>query len=164
MRLMNYIFPATVVAVVAIFSGAIYGARLSYNGYCFSQMRYLSDTEMKRAAISILLEKYPPSVVRRPLRDGVETMSAPSNPIRYRDVDEFLLLNPNCCQLNPTEKYIEGGGLTLLERITGTATNVLEAEYAVRFSDGSGITRSLNTKTYVHINSCGMPGDPWSPY
>jgi hypothetical protein len=169
MRLMNHIFPATVVVIVAVFAGAIYGAKLSYDGYCFSQKRYLSDDEKIRLSLTRLLDIYPPAVIRKPIesegwsRKGW-SISPPSDPIAYRDLEEFFLVNPDCCKVNPTEKYIEGGGLTLIERLTGTATSVIEVAYLVRYRDSNGVVQSVKTKTQLHITSCGSPGKPWSPY
>ena len=164
MRLMDYIFPATVVAVFAIFGSAIYGARLSYHGYCFSQGRYVPESEKVRIAVARLLETYPPAATNVPLGSNWWQPIPPNKPIHYLDVDEFLAINHDCCKVVPIEKYIEGGHLTLLERVTGTATQVVEIRYLVRHRDDINKPQSFPTKANLQITNCADPGKPWSPY
>ncbi|MDO8335611.1 MAG: hypothetical protein Q7T74_02390 [Candidatus Saccharibacteria bacterium] len=59
---------------------------------------------------------------------------------------------------------MEGGTLTLVEKLAGTATSVIEANYCVRYRGKNGKEDSIKTTVYLHITSCGTPGKPWSPY
>jgi hypothetical protein len=152
--------------ILALMSGLAYLgylARLTYTGYCHAADKYLTDEEKIRVALGDLLKKYPPSVVRKPLRENVWSISAPENPIYYRDVDEFLSLNPDCCKFTPPAVFRESDGrFTLVERLTGVATNLIEVKYWVRYLDKGNTMRAIKTTGYLYITSCGTPGDP--PY
>jgi hypothetical protein len=92
-------------------------------------------------------------------------MSAPKNPIYYRDVDEFLSLNPDCCKFIPPAIFREGdGNFALVERLTGEATNLIKVDYQVRYFDEDKTVRSIKATDYLYITSCGKPGDaPYTP-
>lgn len=161
MRLMNYIFPATVVAVFFLFASAIYAARLSYDGYCFSQGRQIPENEKVRTAIARILETYPPAATRVYLGSNAWQPIPPSRPIHYASVDEFLAMNPECCRIAPIEKYIEGGHLDLLSRLTGEATNIVEIRYLVRYLDDSNRHQSFPAEILLRLNNCANLGPPW---
>jgi len=95
-------------------------AILNYNGYCFKEGRFLSDKEKIRIVIerSMLMRGAP--LPFWPLRDrngnvlkdkdgklqwvvskdgNVSPTDEPVIPILFRDVDEFLMRNPNCCEM-----------------------------------------------------------------
>jgi hypothetical protein len=149
---------------VVIAYGAYLGylARLTYRGYCHAEGKYLTNEEKIRVALEDLLEKYPPPVIRTPVSYGW-SLDIPKNPIHYRGVDEFLAVNPDCCKVDPTEKFMEGGTLTLVERLTGTASSVVEVNYLVRYRRKDGTADSIKTTGRLHITNCGTPGTPWEP-
>ena len=151
-------------AVIAYGTYLGYLARLTYTGYCHAEGKYLTDEEKIRVAVTDLLTKYPPPVIQTQVEINVWHQSVPNHPIHYRDVDQFLALNPDCCKVDPTEKFMEGGTLTLIEKLTGTATSVVEVNYLVRYRLDDGEEASIKTTSYLHITNCGTPGTPWSPY
>lgn len=160
-----FILRLLILVLISGFAYGVYLALLSYAGYCHAVGKYLTDDEKIRVALVDLLKKYPPSVILRKHHPDATVLGylPPENPIYYRDVDEFLALNPDCCKVNPTEKFMEGGTLTLVEKLTGTATSVIEANYLVRYRREDGKEGSIKTTGYLHITSCGTRGKPWSP-
>lgn len=138
-------------------------ARLVDSGYCFAAEKYLTEEEKIRVALVDLLKKYPPPVIRTPVEPRVSSLSAPKNPIHYRDVDEFLSLNPDCCKVESAELSMEGGKLTLLEKLTGTATDIVVVNYLVRYRDDDNTERAIKTLESLRITSCGSRGTPWQP-
>lgn len=156
---------------IALGMFAAYGGYLCYlawltnNGYCHAEGKYLTDDEKIRVALIDVLREYPPSVIRTPIdptKGG--NLTVPKDPINYRDVNEFLYLNPDCCKVRPTETYTEGSTVTLLEKLTGTASSVIETNYLVRYRGEDGLERSIKTTPSLHITNCGTPGKPWSPF
>lgn len=143
-----------------------YLARLTDNGYCHAAGKYLTDEEKIRIALGDLLKKYPPSVILRKHHPDATVLGflPPENPIYYRDVDEFVSLNPNCCKVRPTETYTEGATVTLAEKLTGTATSVIETNYLVRYRGEDNLEHRIKTTVSLHVTNCGTPGQPWSPY
>jgi hypothetical protein len=179
--------------VVLMVSAIAYGiyigylARLTYIGYCHTEDKHLTDEEKIAMALSDLLQKYPPlttlalgdllkkyppSIDRKLIK--VEEWSAapreawhmfkPEKPIYYRDVKYFLMMNPDCCKIYSTSTVMEGGELSLVEVLMGTATEIVEVNYLVRYWDEENVEKSIKTVDYLHITSCGTPGKPWSPY
>ena len=152
--------------VVAYGGYLCYLAWLTNNGYCHAEGKYLTDEEKVRVAVADVLRNYPPSVILRKHHPDaiVKGFLPPESPIYYRDVNEFLYMNPDCCKVRPTETYTEGSTVTLLEKLTGTATSVIETNYLVRYRGEDGLERSIKTTPSLHITNCGTPGKPWSPF
>lgn len=140
-----------------------YQARLTYLGYCHAADKFLSNDEKINAAIEELLKKYPAAVVRTSMEPNVSSLSVPIKPVHYSNPNQFLSMNPNCCKVKPTSTYMEGGRLSLVQILTGTATNVVEINYLVRFKDEQDKPQAIKTTAYLHTNNCGAPGRPWSP-
>ena len=138
-------------------------ARLTHNGYCHAADKYLTDEEKIRVALEDFLKKYPPPVIRTPVETNVWSLSVPKKPIYYRDLNEFLSLNLDCCKFTPPAVFREGNGqFTLAERLRGVATNLINLKYSVRYYGEDNTMRSIETTGYLYITSCGTPGDP--PY
>jgi hypothetical protein len=150
------------VIVYGIYQGHL--ARLTNTGYCHASEKYLTDEEKIRVALADLLKKYPPPVIQKQIEPNVWHQSFPNNPIYYRNTDEFLSLNQNCCKVFPTEKFMEGGALTLVEKLTGTATSIVEVNYLVRYRREDGNAHAIKATSRLHITNCGTSGTPWSPY
>lgn len=128
---------------------------MNYAGYCLPAGRILTDDEKIRAAIGYLLKKYPPAAIRTPLSEKVWANSPPEHPIFYKDVDDFLAINPDCCQLTAQRDSTEGHpGLT--QRVTGTTIGYIKIEYQVRYQE-NGIVKSVLYDEYPPISNCGKP-------
>jgi hypothetical protein len=142
-----------------------YLARLTYTGYCHAAEKYLTDDEKIRVALVDLLKKYPPAVIRTAVEPNVFSMSTPNTPIFYRNVNDFLFQNPNCCNVLfhtfPVPDTRPEAMPTLIAVLTGTATRVVEVTYQTRFKDAQGAEQTIMTKGYLHINNCGKSAKPW---
>ena len=155
-----------------------YGVYLGYlgwlttNGYCHAQGKYLTDDEKIRVALVDLLSKYPPAVVLGKHHPDAKVLGylSPQNPIHYRDVDDFLSLNPDCCIVGSTsgEPRVTNpediGPANLIETLMGTATRAIEVTYLVRFKDANDVAQSIRTTGWLHISNCGTPAKPWTPH
>jgi len=147
-----------VVLVVALRMG--FSAGMRYAGYCFEEQKTLSDNEKIRAVVSNVLKKYPPAVIRTPVDNGWR-VSAPDKPIYYKDVDEFLALNPGCCELTETRGPEEGGPY-FMERLTGTVSGYARIDYLVRYREND-VVKSVQSKNHLPISNCGKPTRKWYP-
>lgn len=142
--------------VLLIFASSLwFKAGMNYAGYCFAEGRVLSDEEKIRAVIKHVLQKYPPAVISTPVGHGW-TVSAPLQPIHYKDVDEFLATNPGCCELTQTRSPEEGVGFTFMERLKGTASSFARIDYQVRYWD-NGALKSALSKNHFAASNCGEP-------
>ena len=143
---------------------------LTTRGYCHAEGKYLTDAEKIRVALVDLLTKYPPAVIRKSVEPNVSIMSTPNNPIFYRDVNDFLSLNPDCCKVRSVT-YPEPdvspeciGSHDLVDTLMGVATCAIEITYLVRFKDEHEAVQSIKTTGWLHISNCGTPAKPWTPY
>ena len=141
--------------LVASSGYGVYVARLNYQGYCFAQEKYLTDDEKLRVAIADELRLYPPIVEVRKngLNDGY---LKPKQPIYYRDVDEFLALNPGCCTLR-LKRSPEEPVLLFREWVTGAVTSFARITYQVRFLDKDNTPKTLEHTVYPPLSNCGVP-------
>ena len=134
---------------------------LNYIGFCFEKLRFLSDEEKISIAINYELSGYPPVVSEYGEKDGrvfCTKAYIPDNPVYYKNVDEFLFENPDCCRV--TQKMERSGYTVRLEhRLLGSANTFVEVKYKAKYIDANGIERSQITERYVAISNCGHP---WS--
>lgn len=129
---------------------------LNYSGVCIPAGKILSNEEKIRATIGYRLQKYPPAAIRTPVGDtGGWSNSPPEKPILYKDVDEFLQINPDCCQLTK-QRNPEEGGAGPTQRATGTTSGYIKLNYQVRYWEG-GITKSVTYAEHIPISNCGKP-------
>lgn len=154
-RIRWFVLSAAVGIGVVVASRASFFAGMSYAGYCFPEGKVLSDQEKIRAVVRNVLKKYPPAVIRTPI-DGGWSLSSPDKPIYYKDVDEFLALNPDCCELTQMRNLEEGVGFTFMERLKGTASSFARINYQVRYRE-DGAVKSVLSKNHFAISNCGEP-------
>ena len=155
-----------------------YGVYLGYlgwlttKGYCHAEEKYLTDDEKIRVALVDLLSKYPPAVVLGKHHPDAKLLGylSPQNPVPYRDVDDFLSLNPDCCKVRSVTYPEPGvppeciGSHDLVDTLMGVATCTVEASYLVRFKDEHKTVQSIKTTGWLHISNCGTPAKPWTPH
>lgn len=165
-RLKLILMWTALIALVGCIAYAGHLVRLTYAGYCHAAEKYLTDDEKIRVALVDLLKKHPPVVMRSSVEANVFNMSPPDNPILYRNVDDFLSRNPDCCSVRyhtfPAPEMQPDVMPPLSDILTGTATRVVIVTYLVRFKDERNVEQSVKTTTYLHINNCGAPAKPWS--
>ena len=141
----------TAIAAPAVTLGA-----LSYKGFCFDQRRFLSDEEAFTAAIGLIIRRS--AHVRRIYRNGAIELR-PVQVIGYRDIDEFLRGNPNCCKVVPHNTGDEGPYTDFSQRLFGYAARIVSVTYAVRYVDeNKKQTLDLVTQKYA-ITNCGRAWD-----
>lgn len=150
------------VVIFGIYLG--YLALLTYNGYCHAERKYLTDEEKVRVAVADVMRLYPPPVIQTPVSYGW-SLDIPVNPIHYRDVSQFLELNPNCCVVSPMSlnKGMENTEPRFIERVTGGVSGFVSMNYAVRYLDVSKAPRSVDVTGYLAISNCGVPVHGWNP-
>jgi hypothetical protein len=147
-------------------------AALNYSGYCFEQDRYLSDDERIRMGIDGVLSNY------QLIRFVPEEMPAPGRPapsqqrnfrardakgieitqdqlILYRDAEEFVALNPGCCNFGPHGLYGDFGAPDLWMKVTGYDAGYFNAKYQIRYRDSTGQIQSGWTGVTYHVMNCG---------
>lgn len=136
---------------------------MNYTGYCHAEGRYLSDDEKIRPAIQFVLDRYPPTISKTIERNvnGVIQKSdfwyAPEQPVKYRDIAEFMAINPDCCELSM--RTGEGRGGALLDRVTGYFSTYVIVWFKVRYLDENNIENYGKKGMAVAIKNCG---ESWS--
>ncbi|WP_161814422.1 hypothetical protein [Steroidobacter agaridevorans] len=135
-------------------------AGLNYSGFCLEQRRWLTDREKIEIAIKRILASYPPTlieVVTYPDGRKADRYFQPENPVPYRSVDEFLQVNPECCEVTQREHPKISGSISLGSRLFGITSANVRVRYQVRYLDASGrmITRIM--EPYIAISNCGRP-------
>jgi hypothetical protein len=76
--------------------------------------------------------------------------------IPYGGKDEFLRVNPGCCQLTwyGSEGYVFG----FWERASGIGDGMFDFKHKVRYVDQEGSRKEIETaNTYIEVNNCGHP-------
>jgi hypothetical protein len=157
MRLLRQ-FVVAVISIALAYAALRLG--LNYSGFCLEQRRYLSDSEMIEIAIERLLRSYPPTLIELvtyPDGRSAHRWFTPERALPYRSVQEFLAVNPDCCEVTMRENPKLGGDISLGMRLLGkTAANV-RVRYQVRFLDANGQTITEYVEPYVAISNCGRP-------
>jgi hypothetical protein len=149
-------------------------------GFCFDKMRALSDDEKIRIAVSDILnlygrkadyERIPGGQVIKSKRwifgPGIklklgasdsETNEFPAYPIPYRDVDEFLTLNPGCCYVTNQYHSIhndEHGDAVDYFCFFGGKSAIVVVNYIFKYKDKNGLLQHEFFTRYVGMNNCG---------
>lgn len=158
-------------------------AVLNYTGYCFEQSRYLTDEERIRDAVGSIVGTYPrityaydtlPKVGYEVVQDNSRrcgqgdasrwdgsnggTAIDPEQLIMYRDIDEFLAVNPDCCRFARYGLYGELGRIDeLWPKITGYSAGFVSVKYRVRYRDAAGAVQSKLSAVSWSYTTCGAP-------
>lgn len=135
-------------------------AGLNYSGFCLEQRRYLTEREKIEIAIERILRSYPPTliqVVTHPDGRQVDRYFQPERPVPYRSVDEFLQVNPECCEVTTREHPKISGSISLGNRLFGITSANVRVRYQVRYLDASGRMITEIMEPYIAISNCGRP-------
>ena len=146
---------------------------LNYSGYCFEQGRYVPDEELMKRSIAAVLDHYAairfvpdemPSVGRpAPSQQknfrasdakGVEITK--DQLVLYADAEEFLALNPGCCNFSRRGLYGEVSDTPFTWKIFGRSAGFFNAKYQIRYRDSSGQIQSRWTGATFHFTNCGQ--------
>ena len=134
---------------VLLLSIFLISASLNYSGFCFKEMRYLTNEEKIRFVFD-----YQNSRDTMPI-DTVNKETQYYKQIKYKSFEEFIRSHPNCCQVNP------GGGYDLpppefLDRITGyNSGDVIVLNFEVRYLDENNNGQSRKFKFENALQNCG---------
>ena len=105
---------------------------LNYSGFCFKEMRYLSDEEKIRGAIAANHTIKGNQKWRRSSYDKLGRVSEYEVVIPYADVDEFLRENPNCCRVI-YKGFADDRPPGFFEKIFGTCNYGVRMTYTYRY-------------------------------
>ncbi|MBL1405984.1 MAG: hypothetical protein COC00_008370 [Rhizobiales bacterium] len=97
---------------------------LVYNGFCVAERRWLGEQEMFDIAKQRVFEHYPPQSFRVP---GVFSKKIERH-VQYKDFDDFVNRNPNCCRLSQTGW--KGLSVDFIYRLRGYSAGFVRVEYA----------------------------------
>jgi hypothetical protein len=106
---------------------------MSYHGFCFSQGRFLNDTEMIEPTVRALAED--------------KDMNIDSSPDAIKD---FLQRNPDCCAV---DRYPDWRGW--LDVVTGWNTSEVEVNFERNPKRLSRENYEKYYKRYVSVSACG---------
>lgn len=152
-----------IVLMAMILISGIYIGRMNYTGYCFAEGKYLTDKEKVRVAVADVMKLYPPPVIRTSVGPSTWNVDVPEKPIYYRDVDEFLALNPSCCAISYVRKELESTGPRFSDKATGAMSSFVDMNYIVRYFDVDNVVQSTAVKGFLPISNCGKPVRWWDP-
>ena len=151
--------------IIAIILGGIISLQtLVYRGFCVAEQRWLGEEELFDIAMRNVFDNYPPQRFRIP---GVYAKKI-ERPIQYRDYNDFIRRNPDCCSMSKTGW--KGITVGFSHRLTGYSAGFVRVEFAAdadelpaedkarilsRFS--SSFEHKINEKnlSYVPIENCG---------
>jgi hypothetical protein len=156
MKIIIWIFSLLLVFVV-IFS------TLNYNGFCFSQGRFLDQEEIYDNAIQKLINIYSPDVT-----GGWKTIDGKMQVIlsvnrynkKYESVDQFKKENPSCCRIVPFEEWESMYGVPWYRRVNGGFCHVVEISFVHGEYDLAGEKILMGMRAHrLPITNCGIPRD-----
>ncbi len=142
----NKIFLLTLVIGIPLAILGYFG--LNYSGFCFAQMRYLSDEEK----ISSVFDY---QNARRDLLNVVGVEKRIYNYIKYESFDEYIKENPDCCKIN-SEKTHDVPVPWFLDRIFGfNSGDFIFTDFKVRYVDEKGKQRTKEYRFENSVQNCG---------
>ena len=132
---------------------------LNYSGFCFAEMRYLSNEEKIRAEFdyqnsrdTLPLDNPPdPKHVKDKSFDGYNLAH-----IKYKSFDEYIALYPECCSVNPGGPY-EVSPTEFLDRIFGyNSGDVVVINFQVRYLDENGLLKTVENRFENYSPNCAQ--------
>ena len=143
---------------------------LNYSGFCWDldrrwtrdakRFRWQSDAEQIRRAVNAANRRGPTIQYR----EGWGKMTDPK-PIPYRDYEDFVTHNPDCCKTIGRSKQASIPPVNLWTSILGLSAGIIELRYTARFrrEDGS-ILEIPNFTEYAVVSNCGSVNIAWPEY
>ncbi len=124
-------------------------ASLNYSGFCFDEMRYLSDEEKIRTVFEMRNQQ--DTIYVKTEDRGWQRYEQ----VKYESFEQFMKMNPNCCALDPGGPY-ELPPPDFIDRITGyNSGEVMARKYTLYYLDENDrqIPKKYNTLSF--ISNCG---------
>ena len=182
-RPIHYLLIVTPLLLVSL-CGVI--AVINYTGFCFDKSRYLTDDERIRPVIQAVIETYPrityayeelPISGYEIITDKERCCSRgdiskhdksrggvsidPAMLIPYRDLNEFLAVNPDCCSFSRMGLYGELGNIdSLWPKIKGCSSGFVNVKFRVRYLDAQGNIQTKFSAFSSHQANCGAENPP----
>ncbi|NEQ40081.1 MAG: hypothetical protein F6K40_29120 [Okeania sp. SIO3I5] len=123
-------------------------AGLNYSGFCFAQMRYLSDEDKFRKVFERGNQQDTVFVNKG---QNYENGGQRYERIKYESFEQFMESNPDCCTVRPS------GIASLWLRITGIHSGeVTVMNYPVYYLDENGERKSRESKRGIILQNCGQ--------
>ncbi len=99
---------------------------LNYSGFCFAQMRYLSDEEKIRSVFNY--QNARKSLYANELREHIP----------YKSFDEYIKENPDCCKINSKRGH-DVPSPSFVDRIFGfNSSDFIFTDFKRRYVDEKG--------------------------
>lgn len=122
---------------------------LNYSGFCFRELRYLSDREQMESLFSI----WNRSIFDNIVIDGEFKVLERKN--RYASFDEFLAKHPNCCHIDPGGPY-DMGAPFFIDRITGyDSGTVISFKFNEEYIEPNGNIITQEIQVLDRLQNCG---------
>jgi hypothetical protein len=119
-------------------------ASLNYSGFCFKEMRYLSDSEKVKIVFN-----YQNSREFLPLE-----RSLPKH-IRYESFEQYLRLYPNCCTVG-SDGFYDVPPSSFIDRILGyDSRDIVVINFNVRYLDKFGHQQVEKAQFENVLTNCG---------
>ena len=119
-------------------------ASLNYSGFCFAQMRYLSNEDKFRKLFE---------VVNQP--SGSVSVNGKLNyeKITYENFEQFIESNPDCCMVEGRWRTMPS---SFLDRITGFERGeTILTKYTLYYLDENGDRTSKKYRRATILQNCG---------
>ena len=156
----------TLTLVAAVFGVLL----LNYSGFCWDlehrwtrdgeRFRWQSDDEQIRRAVNAA-NKHGPTIQ---YREGWGKMTDPK-PILYRDYDDFVTQNPDCCKTIGRSEQKSIPPVNLWTSVLGLSADVVELRYTARFRRAGGSILVIpDFREYAVISNCGSVNRAWPEY
>ncbi len=131
-------------------------ASLNYSGFCFREMRYLSDEEKFQIVFDAFDHRDTVIIIFR----KENTVSPKSyEQIKYESFEQFMKMNPYCCTILPgkfTDRQRESWLSYFWNRITGyDSGRVIVGTFTLHYLDEKGEQRSQEITTEYVLQNCG---------
>ncbi|MBD2244813.1 hypothetical protein [Nostoc sp. FACHB-888] len=137
----KFLFVGGVLLILFIYFG------LNYSGFCFAEMRYLSNEEKIRAVFD-----YQNSRDTLPIKNFPDPKH-----IKYKSFDEYIALYTKCCSVNPGGPY-EVPPTKFLDRILGyDSGDVVVINFKVRYLNENGSLETAEVRFDNYLQNCGKP-------
>lgn len=145
------------VLIICVTCLTLYRATRNYSGYCSSTGLRLSDEEKIELAIKQVIRKTSPGgelfieVSGRAVSTGHRYNY---DALPYKNVDEFMSVNKNCCRV--VEDWPEiGASPGLYARITGEFSGFVRIDFLRQKVKGDGSVMREKNRNYVALTNCG---------
>ena len=125
---------------------------LNYSGFCWSEMRYLSDEEKFRMVFERVNSR---KNIRIKTKDK-RMQSKRYERVKYKNFDEFMEKNPDCCAIDPPNRGLPLRPPSFVNLITGfDNAEIIVIDYTDRYIDENGDLKYKKSQITSVLKNCG---------